>query len=208
MDDWQNTSGPPSLENPLPPRAEIDPNSAAGPAEPLALPKEQSPLGGTTPATPEDASQRRRNFRRNLMVLLALALAAFVLTAWILVRLDGPLGADGYGPQEIVRAQLRALDRGQLRPAYDMFSARYREEVSFDAWRELVLTHSRMFHANVVRSGTPAQIGARVSLEIFLHGTDDKDYRARFTLIRTSGRWWIDDVHWTETQGEHDFSRA
>src|SRR6266436_9238783 len=145
----------------------------------------------------EEAS-RRRNLRHNLLLLLSLTLAAFVLAAWILVRLDSPFGTFSTGPQEIVRAQLRALDRGELRPAYDMFSARYRGQVSFDTWHELFVKHWRMFHADVVRAETPAVSGPGVTLEIYLHGADDKDYRARFTLIRTDGRWWIDDVHWTQ----------
>ncbi len=70
----------------------------------------------------EEAS-RKRSLRHNLLLLLSLTLAAFVVTTWILVRVDSPLGSFMNGPQEIVRAQLRALDRGQLRPAYDMFSA-------------------------------------------------------------------------------------
>src|ERR1700722_10158090 len=63
---------------------------------------------------------RRRNLRHNLFLLLSLTLAAFALTAWILVRVDSPFGIFSTGPQEIVRAQLQALDLGQLRPAYDM----------------------------------------------------------------------------------------
>ena len=50
--------------------------------------------------------------------------------------------------------------------------------------------------------------GPGVTLEIYLHGADDKDYRARFTLIRTDGRWWIDDVHWTQEPDARDFSRT
>jgi len=156
----------------------------------------------------EEAASRTRRFRRNLLWLLSLALAAFILTSWILVRVDGTFEVFSAGPQEIVRAQLRALDRGQLRPAYDMFSARYRGQVSFDAWHELVVTHRGMFHANVVRTGTPAQSGPGVTLELYLRGADDRNYRARFTLIRTEGRWWIDDVHWTEEVEARDFSRT
>jgi hypothetical protein len=89
-----------------------------------------------------------------------------------------------------------------------MFSARYRGQVSFDDWHKLIVTHWRMFHAEVLRSGTLAQDGPGVTLEIYLHGEDDKDYRARFTLVRTGGRWWIDDVHWTEEDGERDLSRT
>ncbi|MGD0908340.1 MAG: hypothetical protein ABSA96_12210 [Candidatus Acidiferrales bacterium] len=156
----------------------------------------------------DDAEFRRRKFRHNLFLLLSLSLGAFVLTTWIFVRLDSPFGIFSTGPQEIVRAQLRALDRGQLRPAYDMFSARYRGQVSYDDWHKLIVTHWRMFHAEVLRSGTLAQDGPGVSLEIYLHGADDKDYRARFTLVRAGGRWWIDDVHWTEEDGERDLVRS
>ena len=159
-------------------------------------------------AASEDAALRRRSFRHNLFLLLSLSLAAFILTAWILVRVDAPFGIFATGPQEIVRAQLRALDRGELRPAYDMFSPRYRGQVSFDTWHELFVKHWRMFHADVVRADTPAISGPGVTLEIYLHGADDKDYRARFTLIRTDGRWWIDDVHWTQEPDARDFSRT
>ena len=158
--------------------------------------------------THDGAASWRRNFRHNLFLLLGLTLAAFTLTAWILVRVDSPFGMFSSGPQEIVRAQLRALDRGDLRPAYDMFSERYREQVSFDVWHQLIVTHWRMFHAEVLHSGTPANAGPGVTLEIYLHGADDKEYRARFTLIRTDGRWWIDDVHWAEEPDQHDISRT
>jgi hypothetical protein len=146
--------------------------------------------------------------RQNLLLLLSLTLAAFVLTAWIFVRVDSPFGIFSTGPQEIVRAQLRALDRGELRPAYDMFSARYRQQVSFDVWHELIVTHWRMFHAEVLHAGKPAQTGSHVTLEIHLRSADEKDYRARFTLIRTDGRWWIDDVHWAEEPDEHGTFRT
>jgi hypothetical protein len=146
--------------------------------------------------------------RQNLFLLLSLTLAAFVLTAWISVRMDSPFGIFSTGPQKIVRAQLRALDRGELRPAYDMFSARYRQQIPFDVWHELVVTHWRMFHAEVLRAGEPAQTGPLVTLEIHLRGTDEKDYRARFTLIHLDGRWWIDDVHWAEEPDEHGTVRT
>jgi hypothetical protein len=92
--------------------------------------------------------------------------------------------------------------------AYDMFSPRYRGQVSFDTWHQLFITHWRMFHADVLRSETPAQSGKGVTLEIYLHGGDDRDYRARFTLIRTDGRWWIDDVHWEQEPDERAISRT
>jgi hypothetical protein len=212
---------PPNTPEPNPPEESVGPGSghettphAEPPADQTAeltaaiVPKlDLADDRRTDLAAYEDAASRRRRFRHNLFLLLSLALAAFILTAWILVRVDAPFGIFSTGPQEIVRAQLRALDRGELRPAYDMFSARYRGEVSFDTWHELFVTHWRMFHADVVRSETPAIRGPGVTLEIYLHGADDKVYRARFTLIRTDGRWWIDDVHWTQEADERDVSR-
>jgi hypothetical protein len=216
MDDPQNIPDPNS------PEESVDPGAGQEPIPPVELSAELT-AKGTPPDAPqhelaeerrtavaayEDSELRRRSFRHNLFLLLSLTLAAFILTAWILVRVDSPFGIFSTGPQEIVRAQLRALDRGELRPAYDMFSPRYRGQVSFDTWHELFITHWRMFHADVVRSETPAISGPGVTLEIYLHGADDKEYRARFTLIRTDGRWWIDDVHWTEEAEERDFSRT
>jgi hypothetical protein len=198
MDDSQN------IPFPNPPEGSVDP----GAGQELKPPAELSAAIVPQDEPAEDVALRRRSFRNNLFLLLSLALAAFILTAWILVRVDAPFGLFSSGPQEIVRAQLRALDRGELRPAYDMFSARYREQVSFDTWHELFVKHWRMFHANVVRAETPAQIGPRVTLEIYLHGADDRNYRARFTLIRTDGRWWIDDVHWTQEPDERDVYRT
>ena len=211
MDDPQYIPERNSPEGSIDPRPGQEQDAPAeGSAELIAAIVQQREFvmdNGTAVATSEDAASRRRGFRRNLYLLLSLALAAFILTSWILVRLDSPFGIFSTGPQEIVRAQLRALDRGELRPAYDMFSPRYRGQVSFDTWHELFVRHWRMFHADVVRAETPAYTGPGVTLEIYLHGADDKDYRARFSLIRTEGRWWIDDVHWTQEADERDFSR-
>ncbi|MGH9681875.1 MAG: hypothetical protein ACRD4Y_18165 [Candidatus Acidiferrales bacterium] len=168
------------------------------------------------PASPETSEgewrrrteTRRRNLRQNLFLLLGLTLAAFTLTSWILIRVDSPFGIFSSGPQEIVRAQLVALDRGELRPAYDMFSARYRGQVSFEMWHELIVTHMEMFRAEVVRSEVEASAGPGVSLDLFLHGDDNQDYLAHFTMIRSGGRWWIDDVHWIVEPEEREVIRT
>ena len=208
MDDPQNIPDPNPPEESVGPRAGYEPIPQAELNAAMVPQREPAVAGRTAAGAYKDAASRRRSFRHNLFLLLSLALAAFILTAWILVRVDAPFGIFSTGPQEIVRAQLRALDRGELRPAYDMFSARYRGQVSFDTWHELFVTHWRMFHADVVRSETPSISGPGVTLEIYLHGADDNDYRALFTLIRTDGRWWIDDVHWTQEPDQRDFSRT
>jgi len=190
-----------------PDRAPVDLSFAAQVAGPDPA---NEPLPAEFPAADfyADAASRRRSFLHNLYLLLSLTLAAFTLTAWILVRVDSPFGRFSSGPQEIVRAQLRALDRGELRPAYDMFSSRYRGQVSFEIWHELIVSHWRMFHAEIVRSEEPAKSGPGVSLQIYLRGADDRDYRANFLLIRTGGRWWIDDVHWAVEPDQRDISRT
>jgi Domain of unknown function (DUF4864) len=181
------------------------------PSESAATEVERAQAGEQWPAAAaihENAIERRRNFRRNLFASLVLALVAFTLTSWILVRVDSPFGILVTGPQEVVRAQLRALDRGELKPAYDLFSARFRSHVSFDAWHELCISHWQMFHSNVVRADQPEPKGGGVFLEIYLRGADDTHYRARFTVIRANGRWWIDDVHWMQEPAVRETWRA
>lgn len=215
MDNPENISGP-GLPDPSSSVGATDATPAQEPVLPAAAPapaiapqmeaRAESYL--MTPApTSEDVAARRATFRRNLYVLLGLALAAFILTLWILVRVDSPFGIFTSGPQEVVRAQLRALDLGELKPAYDLFSPRYRAQVSFDAWHELCIAHWQMFHANVVRADQPELRGAGVLLEVYLRGADAVNYRARFTVVRADGRWWIDDVHWAEEPSQRDFWR-
>ena len=208
MADPQNVPDPNPSDQAANPDARTSPAAPAGEGGVLYGAPQAAPQTWSPTDINSETFSRQRRFRRKLLLLLSLALAAFILTSWILVRLDSRLGIDAAGPQEIVRAHLRALDRGELRPAYDMFSPRYRRQVSYDAWHELVASHWRMFHAEVVRAEAPAPSGAGVTLQIYLRGADDKDYRARFSLIHSDGRWWIDDVHWTEEQGARDVSRT
>jgi len=199
------------MDDPLNPPPGGDPEGAAksGPELP-PIPADRPPVLHPAILTAygfeEDAPQRR-TFRRNLLRLLAGGLTAFVLTAWVLVRVQLPFGFFSDGPREVVRAQLRALGLGEYRAAYGMFSAHYRAEVPFDAWRQMVVTHWRMFHSEVVSAGETSQSAAKASLEIHLRAADDKGYRARFTLIRLDGHWWIDDMRWAEESEERDTVR-
>jgi len=215
MDDRQNISEslPPEMSAASGSGAANGPAACSDPLPPAelfatVLPASESGFDERAiEAASENVTSRRRGFRHNLFLLLGLTLAAFILTSWILVRVNSPFAFFSSGPEELVSAQLRALDRGELRPAYDMFSPRYRGQVSFDTWHELFIRHWRMFHANVVRTESPSISGPGVTLEIYLRGGDEKEYRARFSLVRSDGRWWIDDVHWTEEADERDVSR-
>lgn len=160
------------------------------------------------PAEMQGAEEsRRRKLVRNLSFLLPLCLVFFTLISWMLIHADSPFGILAGGPEEIVRAQLAALNDAEFLPAYDMFSPRYRSQVSFVVWHELAATHLRMFQAEVMRSEVPSTAGPGVKLELYLHSMDERDYRARYTLIYQGGRWWIDDMHWTLEADEKDVSR-
>src|SRR5712692_6387722 len=141
----------------------------------------------------------RRNLRRRLLALLAAGGVAFALTTWTLVRVEEPLGPmdtrrDAAGPESVVRAQLDALARGELRSAYAFFSARYREQVPFEAYHLLVSTHPQMFRTREVRVNREEQWGGRAVLVARLVTETGERYRARFTLVHAEGRWWIDDL--------------
>jgi hypothetical protein len=93
MDDPQNIPDPNSPEE-WPPEESIDavartePNPPAEPVAAIGPGIPQDSAGQPAGAAGEVAESRRRSFRHNLYLLLSLALAAFILTSWILVRVD------------------------------------------------------------------------------------------------------------------------
>lgn len=175
-----------------------------------------SPQGGWTlssspPEPPRDTEENwRRTLRRRLLILLSAGCLAFAATTWLLVRNEGSLGLSrlASGPTSVVRAQLAALNRGDLRGAYDLFSAKYRQQVPFEAFHQLVVTHRRMFRTRQVRIGRDTESGERALLETHLVTEGGERYLARYTLIRAEGRWWIEDLHWGSEPDEERKSRA
>lgn len=161
---------------------------------------------GWPPDVPAAREASRRSLLRRLLALLAAGSTAFALTTWTLVRYEDPLGLmeSGSAPTNLVKAQLEALNRGQIRAAYEMFSPHYRQQVSFEAFEHLVATHRRMFRTREIRVSSRQEFGERAVLEMHLVGETGKRYRARFTLVRAADRWWIDDLRWgleTDTKG-------
>jgi len=159
----------------------------------------------------ELALPRRDLLRRLRAVFLAGGLS-FALTTWLLVRIenpggrleparparlpDGQAGESGSEPASVARAHLEALNRGELRTAYGFFSAKYRQQISFEAFHELVVTHPEMLRAREVWS-TPREIsGDHAVLESHLRSPDGACYLARFVMVRAAGRWWIDGLRW------------
>lgn len=149
---------------------------------------------------PADAAsdRARKIIVRRLGVLLGAAVAAFALTVWILVRVDLPAGSAGeeLAAANVVRAQLDALNRGELREAYGLFSQHYRDQMTFEAFHELVATHLAMFRARKVDFESREESHARAVFDTHILSTNGERYFARYTVIRIEGHWWIDDVRW------------
>ncbi len=155
----------------------------------------EPPRPGARPADPV-----RRSLLRRLVALLAAGGTAFALTTWMLVRVDNPLGrwrpAANGSPSGVVTAHLEALNRGELRAAYRLFSPHYRRKVSFEAYQRLVMTHLRLFRMRDYRLAPITESNERAVLETHIVAEGGERYLARFTLVRAEGRWWIDDLRW------------
>ncbi len=126
-------------------------------------------------------------------IFITAALLALTLIVWFAASHGGWLAPD---PLEIARAQLLDLDQGRWRAAYDLFSPRYRAEVSFETWRDMALMHSRMFHTREMRFADDREWNNGAALEAHLVAESGDRYLARFTLVYAEGQWWVDDLHW------------
>ena len=154
----------------------------------------------------ELARVARAQSLRRLKRLLIFGFALFTVLIWLLVRVDNPgiFSLFAPGPTHVVRQHLQALNRGEFREAYLLFSKHYREEVSFELYHELVVTHSAMFHTRVVSMSHQESSGNRIVLDTRVLASDGERYVARFTLVRQENRWWIDDLHWGADSGRRN----
>jgi hypothetical protein len=162
---------------------------------------ESLPAAAPVTNAPPAARRSSGGVRRRLLALAGAGLAGLLAAAW----LTGPRLAwfAGWGgPREIARAQLAEIDRGQVRAAYDLFSVRYRRQVTFEEWRDLMVTHARMLRTHDVRFGDDNPRGGRDMFEVHLTAESGERYVARFTMIRSQGRWWVDDLHWGREPAE------
>ena len=117
---------------------------------------EPLPAGAPLTNAPPAARRLSRGARRRLLALAGAGLAGLLAAAW----LTGPWSAwfAGWGgPREIARAQLAEIDRGQVRAAYDLFSVRYRRQVTFEEWRDLMVTAGRSAARPPWREARPSQ---------------------------------------------------
>ena len=154
----------------------------------------------------------RSYLRKRLAMLLLAGLAAFSLTTWRLARVEAPAVEEkekvqkeggGSAPAAVVEAQLDALNDGKVREAYELFSARYRKEVSFEMYHDLIVSHREMFETHELTFRRREETGDRAIVETHTESEEGGHYVARFMLVHFGGRWWIDEVRWgEEDEGE------
>jgi Domain of unknown function (DUF4864) len=146
---------------------------------------------------------------RRLLMLACAALVAFAGTVWGLVHVESRSDRENASLQavEVVEQQLDALKRGDLEAAYRQFSDRYRHEVPFQLFHDLVVAHWAIFRTRQVTFDPGEQFANSILLHTHILASDGRSYEADFILRRARGRWWIDDVHWSEPSDEHGFIR-
>lgn len=132
-----------------------------------------------------------------MLTLLGAACLAFSLTSLWLARQaqhSSIRNADSQA-MEVVRAHFAALDRGDFRAAYSLFSIRLRREMPFEEFQDVMQAHLPLLQGKV--SVFPETTSARrVVVDIDFTGDRRMSLTAEFTLVRREGRWWIDDIHW------------
>ena len=155
------------------------------------------------PIPPADIAERRAASRarnekliRRIRWIAAAGFAAFFVMVWLLLRAVSPTMMAGRDPLLVVRAEITALERGDLNTAYSQLSRRYRDEVPFNTYHMLVVSHRRVFLTRKYTVSQEEKRGSQIFVVAELESENGTRYTANFTLVRDLGRWWIDDLHW------------
>jgi hypothetical protein len=172
-----------------------DPENNGGAAE--------QDVAASEPTPPADIAERRAASRarnekliRRIRWIAAAGFAAFFVMVWLLLRAVGPTMMAGRDPLQVVRAEIGALGRGDLNTAYSQLSRRYRDEVPFNTYHMLVVSHRRVFLTRKYTVSQEEKRGSQIFVVAELESENGTRYTAQFTLVRDLGRWWIDDLHW------------
>ena len=152
------------------------------------------------------AEDGRRRFVRRVRWLLIAGIASFALASLIFVRISSLSRRNASETVQIalVRAEIEGLSRGNLQSAYGLLSERYRKEVPFEKYHALVIQHRRVFLTRQYRVTKRDELSGRTVIEAQLVTVNGQHYLAKFTLVQTAGRWWIDDLHWAAETDYHD----
>jgi CHASE1-domain containing sensor protein len=164
----------------------------------------------------------QRTMLRRLGALLCTGTLAFTLTTWILVQRverapaamaglqETPAdtaeerSAEASEPAKAARAHLDALNRGDIRAAYEMFSPHYRQTASFDAFKALVRAHRSMFRTEEEELDSTSITSDRVRIDVHVQSEDDEHYIAHYTMARLNGRWFVDELRWVRADDEDE----
>ena len=145
----------------------------------------------------DDSAQARKRWLRRMIALMGTSCVVFALTVLWLSRLPSPASLQNadFQAEKVVRAHFAALDRGDFRAAYALFSKRLRQEMPFDQFHEIMESHLQLLQGRVIVY--PARTSAgRVVVDIAFHEIQPMALTAEFTLVRSDGHWWIDSMHW------------
>lgn len=144
-----------------------------------------------------DSAYARKRWLWRMTALLGTSCLAFAVAALWLSRLPSPasLQKADIQAEKVVRAHFAALDRGDYRAAYALFSQRLRHEMPFDQFHEIMENHLQLLQGKVIVY--PARTSAgRVVVDISFSGIQPMDLTAEFTLVRNNGHWLIDNMRW------------
>lgn len=142
-------------------------------------------------------AQWRKRWLRRMLVLLGMSCLAFSITAFWLSHIAAESSVQSADSQavEVVQAHLAALHRGDFRAAYALFSPRLQRRMPFGEFRSIMEAHLPLLRGKT--SVFPETTAAgRVVVDINFHGTARMDLTAEFILVRSDGRWCIDQIHW------------
>ena len=154
----------------------------------------------------EDSAKVRKRWLRRMITLLGMSCLAFGVTALWLSRAPSPasLRNADFQAEKVVRAHFAALDRGDYRAAYALFSKRLRREMPFNQFHEVMEDHLLLLQGKVIVYPERTTAG-RVVVEVAFRGIQSMDLTAEFVLIHSGGRWWIDNMRWNleRTRPQH-----
>jgi hypothetical protein len=140
----------------------------------------------------------RRQMLRRMRWLMIMAFASFALAGWMIVRYTrlAEFNASAGDQVAIVRAEIEALSRGDLKAGYELLSERYRKEVPFENYHALVSQHRRVFLTRQYRVTRRDELRGQIVIQAQLVTVNGQHYLAKFTLVQAAGKWWIDDLQW------------
>lgn len=159
------------------------------------------------PGSRHDASpEARKRWLRGMIALLGISCLAFAVVVLWLSRLPSPASLQNadFQAEQVVRAHFAALDRGDYRAAYSLFSERLRHQMPFNQFHEIMEDHLQMLQGRVIVYPARTTAG-RVVMDISFRGVRSMDLTAEFTLVHMNGHWLIDNMRWNmeRTRPQH-----